>query len=92
MRALIANGQAYSHATSAILLSLETHTRDQVISVFTDSLKLVWVVAVVIAGVSFFAVFVEREIGLRDDLDTAYVLDKREKRTENVEQERNENE
>ncbi|KAI1464434.1 major facilitator superfamily domain-containing protein [Daldinia caldariorum] len=73
-RALVANGQAYSHATSAVLLSLETYTRDQVISVFTDSLKLVWIVAVVIAGVSFFAIFVEREIGLRDDLNTSYGL------------------
>ncbi|KAI0095663.1 MFS general substrate transporter [Hypoxylon sp. NC0597] len=73
-RELIASGQAYSHATSAVLLSLETHTRDQVIGVLTDSLKLVWIVAVVIAGVSFFAIFVEREIGLRDDLNTSYGL------------------
>ncbi|KAI1441979.1 MFS general substrate transporter [Annulohypoxylon stygium] len=84
VRALISNGQAYSHATSSVLLSLETQTREQVISVFSESLKLVWIVAVAIAGVSFFAVFAERDIGLRDKLDTAYGLDEPEKHNENV--------
>lgn len=88
VRALIANGQAYSHATSAVLLSLETNTRDQVISVFTDSLKLVWIVAVVVAGVSFFAIFAEREIGLRDDLSTSYGLNEPEKRIESANEEK----
>ncbi|KAI0898730.1 MFS general substrate transporter [Annulohypoxylon nitens] len=74
VRALISNGQAYSHATSSVLLSLETQAREQ----------LVWIVAVAIAGVSFFAVFAERDIGLRDNLDTAYGLDEPEKRSENV--------
>ncbi|EMR66452.1 putative major facilitator superfamily protein [Eutypa lata UCREL1] len=35
---------------------------------------LVWIVAAVIAGFSFFVVFVEKEIKLRDDLETEFGL------------------
>ncbi|KAI1261695.1 MFS general substrate transporter [Xylariaceae sp. FL1019] len=79
-RALIAHGQAYSHATSKALLDLEAHTRDQIVSVFSDSLKLVWIVASVIAVVSFLAVFMEREIVLRDKLETEFGIEESKNR------------
>ncbi|KAI2631543.1 MFS general substrate transporter [Hypomontagnella submonticulosa] len=79
VRAQIANGQGYSHATSEWALSLSSHARDQVISVFSDSLQLVWIVATAIVGASFFVVFVEKEIKLRNDLETDYGLEKLEK-------------
>ncbi|KAI0162088.1 MFS general substrate transporter [Xylariaceae sp. FL1272] len=81
-RALVARGQAYSHATSKVLLNLEAHTRDQIVSVFSDSLKLVWIVASVIAAVSFIAVFMEREIVLREKLETEFGLDESKGRLE----------
>ncbi|ROV89110.1 hypothetical protein VMCG_09864 [Cytospora schulzeri] len=75
VRALIANGQAYSHASADFLRSLPGDTLEQVTSVFVDSLRLVWIVATAIVGVSFFVVFVEKEIKLRDNLETEYGLD-----------------
>ncbi|KAL1616300.1 hypothetical protein SLS56_011464 [Neofusicoccum ribis] len=82
VRALIANGQAYSHASKDWLLSLTSVSREQAISVFNDSLRIVWIVAVAISGVSFFVVFVEKEIRLRQDLNTEYGLEKPEKQSE----------
>lgn len=79
VRSQIANGQAYAHATRDWIISLASHTRDQVVGVFSDSLRLVWIVATVIAGVSFFVVFVEKEIRLRDNLETEYGIANPEK-------------
>lgn len=84
VRALIANGQAYSHASADFLRSLPEDTLEQVVSVFTDSLRIVWIVATAIAGLSFFVVFVEKEIKLRDNLDTEYGLENREKSSKAV--------
>ncbi|KAI4867432.1 hypothetical protein F4820DRAFT_413610 [Hypoxylon rubiginosum] len=67
-------------------MSLEAYARDQVIDVFADSLKVVWIVAVAIAGASFFTVFIGREMGLRKELNTAYGLDEGEKRDGNMDQ------
>ncbi|KAI0109858.1 hypothetical protein F4814DRAFT_424762 [Daldinia grandis] len=82
VRAQIANGQAYSHVTSEWVLSLTSDTREQVIGVFSDSLKLTWIVATAIVGVSFFLVFLEKEIKLRDDLETNYGIKPQEKLSE----------
>lgn len=73
-RTMVAYGQAYAHASSELRLALPSRAREQVIGVFTDSLRLVWIVAAVIAGFSFFVVFVEKEIKLRDDLETEFGL------------------
>ncbi|GAP85175.1 putative major facilitator superfamily general substrate transporter [Rosellinia necatrix] len=82
VRALIAHGQAYSHATSDFLLSLPDHTREQVVSVFSDSLNLVWIVATAIAGASFLTIFLEKDITLRTQLDTEYGLEDTKAMTE----------
>jgi MFS family permease len=74
IRALIANG-AYSHAYMEFILTLTSTTRQEVISVFTDSLHLVWIALTAIVGASFFVVFVEKDIALRGDLQTDYGLD-----------------
>lgn len=73
-RTMVAYGQAYAHASSELRLALPSRAREQVIGVFTDSLRLVWIVAAVIAGFSFFVVFVEKEIKLRDDLEAEFGL------------------
>ncbi|KAI0100759.1 major facilitator superfamily domain-containing protein [Nemania sp. FL0031] len=82
VRALIAHGQAYSHATSDFLQSLTDHTRFQVVTVFSDSLRLVWIVATAISGASFLIVFLEKDITLRTNLDTEYGLNDTKERNE----------
>ncbi|KAJ2970576.1 hypothetical protein NUW58_g9650 [Xylaria curta] len=71
----IAHGQCYSHATSAWVQSLELPIRNSVIGVFSDSLRIVWAVATAIVGTSFFVVFLEKEIKLRDSLETEYGME-----------------
>ena len=73
-RKLVSNGGAYSHASRDFLLTLDTETRGQVISVFSDSLRLVWIMAVVFSGFAFLTVFLEKEIKLRAENDTEFGL------------------
>ncbi|KAH9990389.1 major facilitator superfamily protein [Xylariaceae sp. FL0662B] len=68
----LAGGEAYQHATSAFLSTLPTETRDQFISVLVDSLQRSWLVAVGFAGLAFLLVIIEKEIPLRQELETEF--------------------
>lgn len=73
--AMFTNGAAYQHATAAFLNSFSEPTKDQLIGVYTDSLKRVWEIAIVFSGVAFLLVFIEKEIKLRTELDTDFGLE-----------------
>ncbi|KAJ6785630.1 hypothetical protein PWT90_00503 [Aphanocladium album] len=75
-RSFVANGKGYDHATAAALAQLSPAARSEVVGVFEQNIRLVWIVATAIVGVSFFAVFFEEEIELRSDLDTEYGMRK----------------
>ncbi|MCJ1394423.1 hypothetical protein MMC18_007301 [Xylographa bjoerkii] len=75
--AALATGQAYEHATAAFVGSFSGDVQQQIIGVYTDSLKTVWQVAVAFSGLAFLLVFLEREVPLRTELDTEYGLDQR---------------
>jgi len=47
---------------------------EQVVSVYTDSLRLTWVVAITLAGFGFLIVFLQREVKLRIELETEFGL------------------
>ncbi|KAI0450198.1 major facilitator superfamily domain-containing protein [Xylaria acuta] len=74
VRTMIVNGQAYWHASSSLLRYFTETTRNQVIGVFGASFRLVWIVAVALTGASILVVFIEKEIKLRDDLNTEFGL------------------
>ena len=84
-RALMADGQAYQHATAAFIETLPAVTRAEVVGVFTDSLKLVWEVAVAFAVLGFVLVFMEKQVKLRTELDTEYGIKERARKTKNAE-------
>lgn len=71
---LILGGHAYEHATAAFVNSYQGDLRTEIISVFSDALKLVWQVAIGFSGLAFFFVWLEREIKLRKELDTEFGL------------------
>jgi len=75
VRQLLANGHAYQYATKHFIQSFGKATEDQLIDVYSDSLKLVWQLAVVFSGVSFLLVFLEKQIKLRTELDTEFGLE-----------------
>jgi MFS family permease len=74
VRDLLIDGQAYGHASGEFIKSFGLVTRSQIVSVYSDSLKWVWHIAVVFAGVSFLMVFVEKETKLRTELETDFRL------------------
>ncbi len=73
--AALANGQAYAHASSGFLDSFSGTVKAEIISVYVDSLKLSWIIATALACVSFFLVFLEKEIILRTTLDTEFGME-----------------
>ncbi|KAL1636644.1 hypothetical protein SLS58_009698 [Diplodia intermedia] len=77
-RAALGEGGAYEHASKAFIESFPAETRAQVVGVYADSLRRMWQIGVVFAGLSFLAVFFERPVKLRKELDTEFGLEKRE--------------
>lgn len=77
IRASVSGGQAYEHATSAFLATLSAATRDQVTTVFAQSLRLTWLVSLAFAGVGFVFVNLEKELPMRSELETAYGMEEK---------------
>ncbi|KAL9120108.1 MAG: hypothetical protein Q9187_003342 [Circinaria calcarea] len=77
VRAMLSNGQAYEHASRDFINSFEGILRREIVGVYTDSLKRVWQIGVVMAGIPFLVSFAEREIKLRTELHTEYGLEKK---------------
>ncbi|KAI0836426.1 putative efflux pump antibiotic resistance protein [Hypoxylon sp. FL0890] len=80
----LSGGRAYEHATEAFLNSIRDLTsRQQVIGVFSESLHIVWLVGVAFGGLGFLFTLLEKEVKLRDELNTKYGLE--EKKNEETE-------
>jgi MFS family permease len=71
-RQTLASGNAYAYASRAFVYSFPAKVRDEIVSVFADSLKITWIVATAIAGVSFLLAFLEKEVPLRESLRTEF--------------------
>ena len=69
---LLSGGKAYQHATRQFLDSLPKEISAQVTSVMLASLRRTWQVAIGFAGFGFVLVSLEREIKLRQELDTEF--------------------
>jgi len=89
VRALLLNGRAYEHATRDFVYSLPSPVREEVISVFSQSLKLVWQVALVFAGLPFLLAFFEKQIPLRTELETEFGLTEENKDTKSSQDDKN---
>jgi MFS family permease len=74
VRSALKNGHAYEHATQAFVKALPVQggVREEVIGVFSDSLKRVWQVGIAFAMLGFVMVFFEEKVKLRDTLETEY--------------------
>lgn len=72
-RASLANGQAYQHATVSFI-SRYPAAKNEIINAFSESLKSVWIVFTIVAGVGFLLTWGERQHKMRTVLDTQYGL------------------
>ncbi|KAI0446925.1 DNA repair protein RAD50 [Xylaria telfairii] len=77
LRSMFTRGKAYEHATADFIRSFDPATRQIVIRSYVEALKRVWQIGVVFAGVTFLAVFFEKEIHLRTELTTEFGLDEK---------------
>ncbi|TGO11779.1 hypothetical protein BTUL_0102g00290 [Botrytis tulipae] len=70
-----AGGRAYQFVSGTYIYSLEPTIRQQVISVYREALKSVWIDAVAFGCTGLVAACVERHISLRTKLDTQFGLE-----------------
>jgi MFS family permease len=77
---LLTGGRAYQYATAAFVNSIEdATTRTEVVEVFAGALRVVWLIGIAFAGIGFLLVFVEKEIELRNELNTEFGMEERKK-------------
>lgn len=74
VRADLAKGKAFQHATKSFVSGLRQPTLRQTVSVFSESLRLVWWLAAAFAALATLLALVEREIPLRTELETQFGL------------------
>jgi hypothetical protein len=67
----------YEYVSAKFVASFEPVARRHVFEVYTDSLRLVWRIAVLFSGLAFFLVFLERQIKMRTELETEFGLEER---------------
>jgi hypothetical protein len=75
VRSLLSDGKAYSYVTAKVMEGFDTETRNEVIDVFTRTLKYTWLASLAPVILGLGLVFVEKEVVLRTELDTAYGLE-----------------
>ena len=73
-RNLLANGAAYSFASSEFIGSLKDGTRTEVVAVYVWALRAVWAVLAAVCAVGFFCVFIEKHAPLREKHQSEYGL------------------
>lgn len=73
-RAQLEKGQAYQRATASFVKGFEADVQAEIVHSFTESLKCVWIIFCVLAGVGFVMAWFEQEHKMRKTLNTAYGL------------------
>ncbi|KAL8896246.1 MAG: hypothetical protein Q9207_007799 [Kuettlingeria erythrocarpa] len=80
VRQRLASGRAYGYASESYAKMLPHDLAEEVVGVYTESLKAVWEAAIAFALLGFMAVFIAKHIKLRTELETDFGLDEVEKR------------
>ncbi|KAF2680922.1 MFS general substrate transporter [Lentithecium fluviatile CBS 122367] len=69
-RAQLAHGQAYQRATSSFLKQWPASVQLEIVAGFTESLKCVWIIFAIVAGIGFAMTWFEKQHKMRKDLNT----------------------
>ena len=84
VRSQLGRGTGYAHASKFFIRPLQSQTRDQVISVYSDSLTLVWQIALGFSGLCFLIVFMEKEVSMRKTVQSDFGLKQQTKKDNNT--------
>ncbi|KAI8630956.1 MFS general substrate transporter [Xylariaceae sp. FL1651] len=71
--AALSHGGAYESASNIFLDSFPAHIRDVIISIYERSLKQVWQIGIVFAGLGFLVIVFEKNLELRKEKGTQEV-------------------
>ncbi|KIW38931.1 uncharacterized protein PV06_08752 [Exophiala oligosperma] len=83
LRDQVTNGHAYEHATKAFVDALSQNDRHQFAWTLNESLRRGWEVGIAFAAIGFLMVAFEKQVPLRNDLETEYGMENPEtKQTE----------
>ncbi|PVH91647.1 MFS general substrate transporter [Periconia macrospinosa] len=72
VRSTVSGGNAYAHGTKEFMSTLPSQVRSETVTVFVESLRIVWIVAAAICGASTLLIPLEKEIPMRTELETEY--------------------
>jgi EmrB/QacA subfamily drug resistance transporter len=75
VRQELGSGRAYQSVSGSYLKTLSPTSHQQVLSVYQDALKAVWIAALAFGATGFVAVAIEKHIPLRTELDTKYGME-----------------
>ncbi|KAI3317861.1 major facilitator superfamily protein [Xylariaceae sp. AK1471] len=81
----VTGGRAYEHATSVFLKTLDPDAKRQFITTVVGALKENWQVAIAFGGLGFLLVSFEKTLELREQLDTEFGMEEKQKQ-DNVEE------
>ncbi|KFX97091.1 hypothetical protein V490_02966 [Pseudogymnoascus sp. VKM F-3557] len=76
-RELLSHGHAYQYGSRDFVNSFAEPLKGQIIGVYSDSLRVVWFVALGVSAIPFLLSFGEEQIKLRKELDTEYGLEEK---------------
>jgi hypothetical protein len=74
VRAQFIHGNAYGHASAKLISSFGAETTAQIIDVYANAIRRTWQVGIGFAGFAFLLVLLEKNLTLRESLDTRYGL------------------
>jgi MFS family permease len=73
-RSKLADGRAYSRASAKFTEKFGPIAKTEIVNAFTQSLKSVWILFAVLAGLGLCLTWFEKQYKMRTSLDTAYGL------------------
>ena len=79
------NGKAYESASASFLGTFSGDIKEEIVGVYVESLKSVWRLSVIFAGLAFFLVFAEKQIKMRTELDTEFGINDGKKKEKDSE-------
>jgi len=85
VRATLGDGNAYAYGAKEFVLSFPQSVQNSVVGVYTTSLRLSWVAAAAIAGLSAVFTLFEVDIPLRESLRTEFGIKEKKKPVEDEE-------
>jgi hypothetical protein len=75
---------AYEHAYADFIWKFSPESRDQIVSVYSSALQLMWQISIAFSGVNFLITIFERQVPLRNELETEYGLEETEEKKKKV--------